>query len=253
MSGVVIRCPNCGTVQSELGECEACHEATTRWFCPNHEPGRWLDGPSCPVCGARVGVPGASRPSPPRPRPAPSSPPSRHPPPPRRPPAREREEIFTSDVPVEAEAEPWRGPVFTPRDPRSIGREDAREAWPIDPTVILPTAVRVVSLFGCLRRLVMLVILLIVLAVVAFYALFGVGGVFGSAGDASAPAYAVAAAGDAATFPDRTGSKSGDLIASARTPISVVPVGRVARTPRGDFGDVWLVRRRASLAASRSV
>jgi hypothetical protein len=43
---------------------------------------------------------------------------------------------------------------------------------------VLPTAVRVVSVFGCLRRLVMLAIVLFVLAVLAFYYLFGVGGVF---------------------------------------------------------------------------
>jgi len=56
------------------------------------------------------------------------------------------------------------------RDPR-FG--DAPEAWRIDPSVMLPTAVRVVSLFGCLRRLVMIAIVLLVLFAIAFFGLFG--------------------------------------------------------------------------------
>jgi hypothetical protein len=55
LSDVVLRCSNCGTVQASTGECEACHEAQVRYFCTNHEPGRWLDGPSCPDCRARFG------------------------------------------------------------------------------------------------------------------------------------------------------------------------------------------------------
>lgn len=55
MSDVVLRCSNCGTVQASTGECEACHEAQVRYFCTNHAPGKWLDGPSCPDCGARFG------------------------------------------------------------------------------------------------------------------------------------------------------------------------------------------------------
>ena len=46
MSVVVLRCPNCGTTQATPAECEACHEADVRWFCPNHTPGRWLDAPA---------------------------------------------------------------------------------------------------------------------------------------------------------------------------------------------------------------
>ena len=42
MSGVVLRCPQCGTVQRDSGECEACHEADVRYFCTNHTPGQWL-------------------------------------------------------------------------------------------------------------------------------------------------------------------------------------------------------------------
>jgi hypothetical protein len=80
MSGVVLRCSNCGTVQASTGECEACHEAQVRYFCTNHTPGLWLDAPACPICGARFGEvvptptstaprPSADRPAPPRPLP----------------------------------------------------------------------------------------------------------------------------------------------------------------------------------------
>jgi hypothetical protein len=55
MSGVVLRCPNCGTVQTGMGECEACHEAKIRYFCTNHTPGLWLDTALCSQCGARLG------------------------------------------------------------------------------------------------------------------------------------------------------------------------------------------------------
>ena len=72
MSGVVLRCPNCGTTKSATGECEACHEAQVRYYCTNHSPGRWLDTSACTQCGARFGDP---------PRPTVVTPP---PPPPRR-------------------------------------------------------------------------------------------------------------------------------------------------------------------------
>jgi hypothetical protein len=80
MSGVVLRCSNCGTVQASTGECEACHEAQVRYFCTNHTPGLWLDVAACPQCGARFGeyppAPTATRPTPTRPAPArPRSPP----------------------------------------------------------------------------------------------------------------------------------------------------------------------------------
>ena len=178
MSGVVIRCPHCGTTQATLGECEACHEATTRYFCPNHEPGRWLDGPSCAECGAQVGVPGVTKAPPPRPRPTvPSPPPARRTAPPRRTPP--RVEAPSPDEWIDADAEPWRGPVYSPRDPRmEAGRPDIGDAWRLDPSM-LPTAVRVVSVFGCLRRLVMIALFLLVLFAIAFFGLFG-GFVLGS-------------------------------------------------------------------------
>ena len=57
MSGVILRCPNCGTTRTAPGECEACHEGQVRYYCTMHTPGRWLDTPSCPKCGARFGEP----------------------------------------------------------------------------------------------------------------------------------------------------------------------------------------------------
>ncbi|HEY0033066.1 MAG TPA: hypothetical protein VGB81_07355 [Devosia sp.] len=62
MSEVVLRCPNCGTTKASPGECDACHEADVRFFCTNHQPGRWLESDVCPDCGARFGE-SISRPS----------------------------------------------------------------------------------------------------------------------------------------------------------------------------------------------
>lgn len=75
MSGVVLRCPNCGTVQPTSGECEACREAQVRYFCSNHVPGVWVDSPSCPQCGARFGDPAPARETPPPPERRPARPP----------------------------------------------------------------------------------------------------------------------------------------------------------------------------------
>jgi hypothetical protein len=58
------------------------------------------------------------------------------------------------------------------------GRPDVGGAWRLDPSM-LPTAVRVVSVFGCLRRLVMIAFFLLVLFAIAFFGLFG-GFVLGS-------------------------------------------------------------------------
>jgi hypothetical protein len=55
MTGVILRCPNCGTAQPSGGECEACREEQVRYFCTNHSPGFWLDSSSCALCGARFG------------------------------------------------------------------------------------------------------------------------------------------------------------------------------------------------------
>ena len=73
MSGVVLRCPSCGTTKAAPGECEACHEAQVRYYCTNHTPGRWLDFPLCPQCGSQFGVP-ERRPAAPLPPARPRSP-----------------------------------------------------------------------------------------------------------------------------------------------------------------------------------
>lgn len=78
MSGVVLRCPICGTTQNHPGECDACSEGSVRYFCGNHSPGQWLDAPQCGVCGARFGEAPKSRPeapdTPSRPLPPPGGP-----------------------------------------------------------------------------------------------------------------------------------------------------------------------------------
>jgi hypothetical protein len=78
MTGIMLRCPNCGTTRVTLGECEACHEAQVRYYCTNHTPGHWLDSSSCPQCGAVFGesMDNPARPAPARRpgRPAPAAP-----------------------------------------------------------------------------------------------------------------------------------------------------------------------------------
>jgi hypothetical protein len=69
MSGVILRCPHCGTSSATAGECTACHEAAVRYMCTNHATGLWLETPACPACGAVFGVapqpPAPSTPMPP--------------------------------------------------------------------------------------------------------------------------------------------------------------------------------------------
>ena len=91
-----------------------------------------------------------------------------------------REEVYAPDPP-DAEPELWSGPVYSSGDPRNRDPRfgEPPDAWRIDPSLVLPTAVRVVSLFGCLRRLVMIAIVLLVLIAIAFFGLFG-GFVLGS-------------------------------------------------------------------------
>lgn len=55
MTGVQLRCSNCGTSQPTPGPCETCQAGRVRYFCSNHEPGRWLAGPTCRACGASFG------------------------------------------------------------------------------------------------------------------------------------------------------------------------------------------------------
>lgn len=75
MSGVVLRCPTCGTTQNHPGECDACYDDQVRYFCSNHNPALWLEKPVCRECGAKCGEAPRRHPVPP-PR-ADSSPPAR--------------------------------------------------------------------------------------------------------------------------------------------------------------------------------
>jgi hypothetical protein len=106
LSGVVLRCPNCGTIQPVEGQCDACHEAAVRFYCTNHAPGLWLEGSACPQCGARFGDPVPSRP--------PNAPPRAAPLEVRVPPTRRSTEAD--------EPELWETEVPTRMDPGRLGR-----------------------------------------------------------------------------------------------------------------------------------
>jgi len=168
VSEVVIRCPNCGTTQGTLGECEACHEAEVRYFCTNHSPGRWLDGPACVECGARFGVDRA------RPRPTPRPTPASRARPRAEPPPTLGSRTPSYDEPERTVDDAWTGPVFTPRrgPVEEIGIPDPGVEWP--PAAPFPPGVRVISMGGCVRRLVVLFLVLLALAALAFFGVLGV-------------------------------------------------------------------------------
>lgn len=183
MSGVVLRCPNCGTTQGRPGECEACSEGEVRYFCGNHSSGLWLDGPICVACGARFGV--APSPPPPAPRVGPTTP--------RRstPPSASGGKTRTGSGP--ARAEPRRPPAPVPDEPaapslaemivdlleegeraRSVETTPRPEPEPVAPRTLFPVA-------GCLVRIVVLVFLSIALLVFALFLWAGgaLGGLLG--------------------------------------------------------------------------
>ena len=163
MSDVLIRCPNCGTTQRALGECEACHEADVRYFCTNHEPGQWLDRNACPVCGARYGVERErSRPAP-RERVEPPDTRGARPLPPREP---ER-------VPIDV----WTGPVHTPGSGEVVEIEPRGfdPGVPIEPPFSAETVRLAATASGCVRRAIVLFVILLALAALAFFGLLGVG------------------------------------------------------------------------------
>jgi hypothetical protein len=125
MSRIVLRCPNCGTTQAGPGECEACHEAQVAYFCTNHRPGRWLEAPTCPQCGARFGEasPAAKTMPPPATRPTPVTP--------MRQPVREpgSSSPWSRSAPRRGPSEPVSPPTAPPlptpvrEDPRTAERE----------------------------------------------------------------------------------------------------------------------------------
>ncbi|GLC26783.1 hypothetical protein [Roseisolibacter agri] len=152
MSALVLRCPNCGSVQDDEGTCETCHEADVRLFCPNHVPGRWLDAPRCDACGATRDAGPIVVARPPAP-PPPFAPPPAEPPPPRR--VTRRDPMSVPPI-----APDWR-PTTRPHAPPRTG--------PVVPDVI-PPAVRVAlpSFLGCMGRLVMVVLFLLALLLAGF-------------------------------------------------------------------------------------
>jgi hypothetical protein len=176
MSLVIQRCPNCGSVQDEGGVCTVCHDADVRWFCPNHEPGRWLDAASCGACGAtatagpRIAPAGPSRSAPPRsappPRTRPTVPPP-IPPSPRTPPVR-REPSYSPPVEPSWPEEPPRR--RRPRLPEWAELPtEGPPGLPIDPAV-LGSRVRagLPAVAGCVGRLVFLVLFILALLAAAF-------------------------------------------------------------------------------------
>jgi len=183
MSDVIIRCPNCGTTQSALGECEACHEDQARYFCTNHTPGRWLDGPTCTGCGAQFGRERvASHPPPARP-PSPRTPPPRRPAPPADPRPR-------SPRPPVGDR-PTRVPVTVRRGPPDV---DERDGYPDLPDLydvappprrpadahpgvrLPPVRISLGPVFGCIGKLMFLGVLLLLAAAAAIFALMSSGG-----------------------------------------------------------------------------
>jgi hypothetical protein len=179
MSGVVLRCPSCGTTRAAPGECDACHEAQVRYYCTNHTPGRWLDSRSCPQCGSQFGVPDPPPVvhSPPR-RPTASPPP----PPPTAHPPKAGRKGYTSWPP----RGPWsrRVPPGHEREtrPRSDAFRDAierrlpelfREAARVRRMREVPDSPPIgVATTGCLRA-VLLLLLLFMLASLAMPLLLG--------------------------------------------------------------------------------
>ena len=173
MSDVVLRCPSCGTTQSLQGECEACHEADVRYFCPNHTPGRWLDAPVCAFCGARIGGTRRAEPAaPPPPRRQPS--PRRPAPPPVAEPPRPREAAWPG-------GDPWGGA----REPAEVERVEEIAPPPGWPPA-RPPVIRVTPLpfLGCIGRLLMLGLTVLLLLAMATCWFLGGGGVVVVEGDA---------------------------------------------------------------------
>lgn len=172
MSGVVLRCQNCGTTSATAGECQACHEAEVRFFCTNHSPGIWLDNARCSGCGAAFGdlVAPPSGPSPRREL-RPPVPPARKPQltkrisgpwgRPARPAPIERSEKTSSD----RDYKPARPPTWS-----DLLREAASRASRVrrEPEYIPPPPLPLGALSGCFIRAVFLMIALLVGLVMLF-------------------------------------------------------------------------------------
>ncbi len=168
MTGVALRCPNCGTNKSTPGECDACHEAQVRYYCTNHKPGRWLDTPACPQCGAKFGDPvrpAAPPPPPPRPTVSPSPEPARTgsvrpPPAPSRAPWGRRERAPAPERTVEAGHD--RASVREARTARLLEILRAASRRPRDVTYIPEAPPAGAAFGGCLMRFIVLVMFMLI-------------------------------------------------------------------------------------------
>ena len=180
MSAVVLRCPACGTTQTQPGECDACSEGEVRYFCSNHSPGRWLDGAVCKECGVRFGDTPRSRPEL-TPRAAPTTP------------IRETTRRAASRPPSGGDAgtprtDSWKAPSAADRDDtpdtpslaellvhtleeRERARHEAEEVLWREPAAAAPS--RSLPVGGCLVRLVLFVLLLVALGLAGFFLLIG--------------------------------------------------------------------------------
>ena len=186
MSDVVLRCPNCGTTQPRAGECEACHEADVRYYCPNHSPGRWLDEPRCAECDARRARERAAGPPPPRRTPTSRTPAAR---PPRR----------TPDAPDPFDDRPRRREEPSELDPD--GEIEVPAGWRIEPPIrwpsrtppewrggAAPPEIRLprIPIFGCIGQLIKIAIFIFILFAMATCWFFSGGGLMIGEGENSA-------------------------------------------------------------------
>ena len=181
---VVLRCPNCGTTQAHVGECEACSEGEVRYFCTNHDAGIWLDGAVCNRCGAKFGDP-PRRPAagPPRVSTPPAGAPDFRAPARRRTPVRPPEPDSGGPPPRRMDRIEPADPVVLPRTPslsdllEEITRTRARERGPIEvdetPWAGPPRRGIGFPLAGCLIRILGFGFLLFVAFVVFMFLLFG--------------------------------------------------------------------------------
>jgi rubredoxin len=187
MTGVLLRCPNCGTTKSSFGECEACHEAQVRYYCTNHTPGQWLEAPKCTLCGAVFGRASPGPAPSPIPAPRPERGPTRAAPAPTRPapraPRPDGSRIRDRDDSDRHRAEPGRRDTEEPRELRRGGgvllpsleeilRAAARRRVPREPAPERE-AVPVRRGMGCFTRLLLMALFFILSLVASLFVTAG--------------------------------------------------------------------------------
>lgn len=177
MSGVVLRCPKCGTTQSHPGECDACYDDQVRYFCSNHSPGLWLDEPVCKECGAKFGEAPRRHPAPPPPAAPPVPPRKTRRPEFRRPMPRGAEPPHTSPrrppdpevTPAEPSLETLLARMLSERRERTGYKEEEAPWGKPTPEVRLPRP----RPKGCLVKFLLVALLLLALAVAGSFLLVG--------------------------------------------------------------------------------